>query len=387
MAGKGGARYAGLTTMGASDLQWTGEIRVRTDLSTWPLLQRTPRRILVASMSDLFHEKLAVETLDALHAVIAVAHWHRFLVLTKRAERMRSYYADRQTPHRIAEAVDRLAVGVLPSLGSSLRTGREEATTASAAARARGAGVRQLWAAGLARLGCRAADPANRQSCPAGLEPWPLPNLWAGVSVEDQERTTRIAELLQTPAALRWVAFEPLLGLVRPDAVAVDHGYVDALSGDRYLLDGRGRRIAIGGPAWPALDWVVAGGETGAGVRAADASWLRELRDRCAAAGGSVLVQAVGRVGAGAGRRVRPADGAPRPTRLGPSRRRPLLERAAAGDASRARAQAGALIGAASPRRWRPVTDRAYRRPTRWPRSICRGSDRLGACRRTLHAA
>ena len=285
MAGKGGARYAGLTTMGGSGLQWTGEIRVRTDLSTWPLLQRTPRRILVASMSDLFHEKLAVETLDALHAVIAVAHWHRFLVLTKRAERMHSYYADRQTPHRIAEAVGRLAVGVLPSLGSSLRTGREEAATASPAARARGAGVRQLWAAGLARLGCRAADPANGQFRPAGLEPWPLPNLWAGVSVEDQERTARIGQLLQTPAALRWVAFEPLLGLVRPDAVPVDHGYVDALSGDRYLLDGRGRRIAIGGPAWPALDWVVAGGETGAGVRAADASWLRELRDRCAAAG------------------------------------------------------------------------------------------------------
>ena len=102
MAGKGGARYAGLTTMRRSRLEWTGEIRAQTDLSTWPLLQRTSRRILVASTSDLFHEKLAVETIDALHAVIAVAHWHRFLVLTKRADRMRVYYADPQTPgHRL----------------------------------------------------------------------------------------------------------------------------------------------------------------------------------------------------------------------------------------------------------------------------------------------
>ena len=284
MPGKGGARYAGLTTMGGSGLQWTGEIRVRTDLSTWPLLQRTPRRILVASLSDLFHEKLTVETLDTLHAVIAIAHWHRFLVLTKRAERMRRYYADPQTRHRIAEAVDHLAAGVLPGLGSSLRTGRKEAATTSPRARARG-GVRQLWAAGLARLGSRAADSHNGPSRPAGLEPWPLPNLWAGVSVEDQERATRIGHLLQTPAALRWVAFEPLLGLVRPDAAPVDRGYVDALSGDRYLLDGRGRRVTIGGPAWPVLDWVMAGGETGAGVRATEPSWLRELRDRCAAAG------------------------------------------------------------------------------------------------------
>ncbi len=295
MAGKGGARYAGLTAIGSAGLQWTGEVRVRTDLVTWPLLQRAPRRILVASMSDLFHEKLERETLDALHAVIAVAHWHRFLVQTKRAERMRRYYADPETPQRIIDAVERLASGVLPSLGPSPRIGREAAAPSAPAAPARGVGVRQLWAAGLARLGCRASDlpssdlPAadlpDRHSRRIGPELWPLPNLWAGVSVEDQAHATRIAELLRTPAALRWVAFEPLLGPVRPDAVAVDRGYVDALSGEPYLLDGRGRRIAVGGPTWPALDWVIAGGETGAAARATDPEWLRELRDRCAAAG------------------------------------------------------------------------------------------------------
>ena len=290
MAGKGGARYAGLTTLGPAGVQWTGEVRVRAELFTWPLLQRAPRRILVASMSDLFHEKLELETLDALHAVIAVAHWHRFLVLTKRAERMRSYYADPHTPQRIIEVAGRLVAEVLQSLGSGSGTAWDEAAATSAAARARGGWVRQLWAAGLARLGGRAIDPRavdlpNGHSHPGGPELWPLPNLWAGVSVEDQPRSARIAELLQTPAVLRWVAFEPLLGLVRPDAVPVDHGYVDVLSGERYLLDGRGRRSAVGGKAWPALDWVLAGGETGAGARASDPEWLRELRDQCAAAG------------------------------------------------------------------------------------------------------
>ena len=182
-------------------------------------------------MSDLFHERLEVETLDALHAVMGVAHWHRFLVLTKRAERMRSYYADPQTRHRIIEAVERLAAKVLPRLGSNLRSAREAAAATSPAAPARDTGMRQLWAVGLARLGCqappaadpRAADLPNRHSRSAGLELWPLPNLWAGVSVEDQQRSTRIAELLQTPAALRWIAFEPLLEMVRPDAVPIDH--------------------------------------------------------------------------------------------------------------------------------------------------------------------
>jgi hypothetical protein len=115
IGGKGGARYAGLTAMGRSGLQWTGEIRLRADVLVWPLLQRTPRRILIDSLADLFHEKLAVETVDVLHAVIAIAHWHRFLVLTKRADRMRAYYADPRTPYRIAVAIDSLAATVLPS--------------------------------------------------------------------------------------------------------------------------------------------------------------------------------------------------------------------------------------------------------------------------------
>jgi protein gp37 len=285
MGGKGGARYAGLTTIGRSGLRWTGEVRVRADVSAWPLLQRTPRRILVDSLSDLFHEKLAVETIDALHAVVTVAHWHRFLVLTKRATRMCAYYADPQTPYRIAAAIDSLATTVLPSLGSRPRSGREGTVPAPPATRARSAGARQLWAAGLSRVVHRPADPRSGGSSVGGLDPWPLPNLWPGVSVEDQQRIDRIGDLLQMPAAHSWVCFEPLLGPVRPDAVPLGEGYVDALVGDRYLLDGRGRRVPIPGPPGRPLDWVVAGGEVGPGARPSDPDWVRGLRDRCVAAG------------------------------------------------------------------------------------------------------
>ncbi len=184
MGGKGGARYAGLATTGHSGLRWTGEIRVRADLIAWPLLQRRPRRILVDSMSDLFHEKLAIETIDTLHAVMTIAHWHQFLVLTRRAERMRRYYADPGTPQRIALEAAKLAATVLPTLGSGPKPDAGEAVAAPVAARARQKGQ---WAAGLARIIRRTGDsdaleprPAS-QSDPAGLDPWPLPNLWPGV--------------------------------------------------------------------------------------------------------------------------------------------------------------------------------------------------------------
>ncbi len=134
----------------------------------------------------------------------------------------------------------------------------------------------------------RLEAPSRRWPVPgaAALDAWPLPNLWLGVSVEDQDRAGRIGQLLQTPASLRWACFEPLLGPVRPDRVPVDDdGYVDALGGGRFEVDGRGRQLAIAAPALPPLDWVVAGGETGAGARPADPAWVGDLRDRCTAAG------------------------------------------------------------------------------------------------------
>jgi protein gp37 len=269
---------------------WTGEIRVRDDLLTWPLFRRQPRRIAVDLMSDLFHESLAAATIDLLHAVIAVAHWHIFLVLTKRSRRMREYYADAQTPRRIATEIVRLSSLILPVDGP--RPGHAESPVTTGPrpggrrrGRAHGVNTPRHWVVGLSRVkyGPPGSTPTELQ--PVGLEPWPLPNLWPGVSVEDQDRMDRVTDLLETPAAIRWVCFEPLLDRVMPEAVPAGEGYFDALVGQHYAIDGRGRAIPIDGPAWRPLDWVVAGGELGAGARPMSADWLRLLRDQCVAAG------------------------------------------------------------------------------------------------------
>jgi protein gp37 len=220
MGGKTGARYAGLTVMERSGPRWTGEVRLAEDLLAWPLYQSRPRRIGVNVMSDLFDERLDTAIVDLVHAVMATARWHRFLVLTKRSARMQAYYSDPRTPGRIAESIDTLPP-VLPPL-----PGRRRVPLHSY------------------ELAIRPANPGQ----------WPMPNLWLGVSVEDQQRMARVRDLLDTPAALRWVCFEPLLERVRPDLVP-----------------------------WDSLDWVVAGGEIGAGARPAQPRWVREIRDECIA--------------------------------------------------------------------------------------------------------
>jgi Protein of unknown function (DUF5131) len=89
----------------------------------------------------------------------------------------------------------------------------------------------------------------------------------------------------KTPAAARWVCFEPLLDRVMPEAVPAGDGYFDTLAGGHYTIDGRGRAVAAEGPAWQSLDWVVAGGEIGVGARPTHPDWLRALRDQCISAG------------------------------------------------------------------------------------------------------
>lgn len=82
---------------------------------------------------------------------------------------------------------------------------------------------------------------------------WP-PNLWMGVSVEDASVTNRIEHLRRVPAAVRFLSCEPLIGPV---------GALD--------LDG--------------IDWVIAGGESGANHRPMDEEWVTDIRDQCVAAG------------------------------------------------------------------------------------------------------
>jgi len=139
-----------------------------------PLRWKKPQTIFVNSMSDLFHREVPLDYIQQAFAVMRRAHWHRFQVLTKRADR-------------------------------------------------------------LAELS-RELD-------------WP-PNVWMGVSVENDSYRGRIDGLRNTAAATKFLSLEPLLGPLK-------------------ALDLRG------------IHWVIVGGESGPGARPMDPEWATDLRDQC----------------------------------------------------------------------------------------------------------
>jgi protein gp37 len=114
---------------------------------------------------------------------------------------------------------------------------------------------------------------------------WPLPNVWLGVSVENQQAADeRIPLLLDTPAAHRWLSVEPLLGAV--DLRRVSPGLLgtsaifDALGGRRWEDNGE----TLNATACARLDWVVVGGESGPKARTMDVEWMSDLQQQCLSA-------------------------------------------------------------------------------------------------------
>lgn len=114
----------------------------------------------------------------------------------------------------------------------------------------------------------------GKQWTPEPRPTWPLPGVWLGVSTEDYKTAEdRIPELLETPAAIRYISAEPLLGEVGLFAFLKTKLRDEALKklGSKKEM--------------PGLDWVIAGCESGPGARACDVDWLRSIRDECASAG------------------------------------------------------------------------------------------------------
>ena len=181
---------------------------------------RNPRRVFVNSMSDLFHEDVPDEFVDDVFAVMGACEeeqrWHIFQILTKRPERMREY----------------------------MRT--------------------------------RAHSAYNKRRL--GRELFPPRNVWLGVSVEDQATADeRIPLLLQTPAAVRWISAEPLLGHIdlkklAPAGYPYELDAIDPESNDGTYYE----------RTW--LDWVVVGGESGQNARPMHPVWAHGIRKQCAAA-------------------------------------------------------------------------------------------------------
>ena len=198
------------------------DVAYHEDRLDQPLRWSKARMIFVNSMSDLFHEDVPDKLIDKVFAVMALAEKHTFQVLTKRPERMRDYLNTKNRINRIGDVA-------MPQV-----------------------------------------SPNNY-----GVLEWPIPNIWLGVSVEDQDAAdSRIPLLLETPAAVRWVSAEPLLERVELG----------------FAMPWRLRGAAFN----HTLDWVVCGGESGPHARPMHIDWVDKLKWDCKKAGVPFFMKQLG---------------------------------------------------------------------------------------------
>jgi protein gp37 len=248
-----------------------------------PLHWKKPQFAFPCSMTDLFAEFVPDEFIDRMFAVMALTPQHTYQVLTKRAERMRAWFQSLRLP--LAQ-----------------KRGWECA----------------IWMGEVGLSGQQINRVADSHFCDG------LPNVWLGVSVEDQPRADeRIPHLLATPAALRFISYEPALGQVdftrwistkeprgplpirRGESISeVNHRTGAANKGQeeyrgRAIADSKGLRSCLSDgikdcARGPKISWVIAGGESGPGARPCNLAWLRSARDQCAAAGVPLFVKQLG---------------------------------------------------------------------------------------------
>ncbi len=163
-----------LQAMGQANYRNGFEVTLQPQMLELPLKWKSPKRIFVNSMSDLFHEDVPIEYIKRVFDVMRRADWHQYQVLTKRSDRVRALSKELQ------------------------------------------------WA----------------------------PQIWMGVSVENEKFAFRIDDLRKTDAHVKFLSIEPLLGPLK--------------------------RLNLRG-----IDWAIVGGESGPGARAMEASWVKDLRDQC----------------------------------------------------------------------------------------------------------
>lgn len=220
--------------------KFTGQVRFNEKVLTDPLRWKRPRKIFVCAHGDLFHENVPDSWIDQVFAVMALCPQHIFQVLTKRPERMHAYLTNQPRARRRWEDIIRETHGV---------------TTKS--------------------------------------PPPILPNVWLGVSTEDQETADeRIPWLLAAPAAIRFLSAEPLLGPLDLEAAwAGETALAAECWGDcgwcknglpplHNCRSGRQSNTEFA-KGRSGLDWVIVGGESGKNARPMHPEWAREIRDQC----------------------------------------------------------------------------------------------------------
>ncbi|PJZ51596.1 DUF5131 family protein [Leptospira adleri] len=206
-----------------------------------PFSIRKPSKIFVNSMSDLFHKDVPDSFIDRVFGVIALNPQHTFQILTKRSERMLDYMKREFRASEIGEAAHTFVE--MNFQNKNVKMPPEW--------------MKDNW---------------------NGSVEWPLPNVWLGVSAENQKTANdRIPKLLETPAFIRFISKEPLLEYVNLEEVELEDGtLINSLTGDIYIgYEGEYSRTGN------KLDWVVVGGESGPHARPVHPDWICNLRDQC----------------------------------------------------------------------------------------------------------
>lgn len=234
--------YAGLTKVLANgQINWTNTVRTVESRLMEPLLRKKPTRYFVNSMSDLFHEDVPFEFIDKVFSIMALCPQHIFQILTKRHERMKEYCNGLAQGNPIEVFATK---NVVERGGIAMNEKRRTVT-------------------------------------------FPLPNVWLGVSVEDQKTAKeRIPTLLETSAAVRWISAEPLLGWLSLTGSPVE-GSIDYLRGTKIINRNQTNQAGNDDSGlysfkmYRGLDWVVVGGESGPNARPMHPEWVRWLQLEC----------------------------------------------------------------------------------------------------------
>jgi protein gp37 len=190
-------------------------LTVHPDALDEPYRWKKPRKVFVNSMSDLFHARVPREFLAQVFAVMAFTPQHSYQILTKRPERTARILADSS----FAKSVEKAMYD----------------------------------------------DDAYATLARGGLKSWPLPNVWIGTSIESDDYTRRSDALRNTPAAVRFISAEPLLGPL-PSLNLTD------------------------------IDWLIIGGESGPGARVLEPWWIDDLVYEARRAGAAPFVKQLGSV-------------------------------------------------------------------------------------------
>jgi len=238
-----GSHYRGTVKTVNGKPVWTGQLnRAPKYILQKPLKRKKPTMYFVNSMSDLFHEDMPKEWIDEVFAVMALCPQHTFQVLTKRAEKMHKYFTNNWQDRWISIEGKSEDMGFAP-----------------------------LDFDGFDWL-------AHKQI---------LPNVWLGVSAENQEQANkRIPDLLNTPAAIRFVSLEPQLERIDLSELNEHQDYRNWLSGEFSYVDQDAiDTVFVKHNNANKLDWVIQGCESGPGARYFNLNWARTMRDKCAAAG------------------------------------------------------------------------------------------------------